>query len=88
MHELIRVKSFDTIDDVDLVSMTDWLIQVFGEPGWRTADYQESGRLLKDWCEYNMATYYARPSEDFHISEAVHIAKEAGNQIVVLEDLS
>ena len=87
--------SEDGVFMVKSVNICDWLTDTYGEEYWGATlsdenwvDYETSGKALMAWCEKNNSHYYADGSEDFFMFKAVREAIEAGNDTVVVEDLS
>ena len=80
------------LDGVKVINICEWLTQAYGEDYWNSRigypDYEQTGRELMAWCADNDSAYWAAPREDFLITSAVKFAKERGNSMVVVEDLS
>lgn len=64
------------------------VISICDVPGLDSVSFDQSGEILKVFCENNNAIYYAKPKEDFSIAEAKRLAIENGKSAVVVEDLS
>ena len=73
--------SFRTIGVIGIIRWID-------EQGLNDMDYMESGKVLREWCnEYN-GYYFSAPREEFFVSRGIREAAKAGNDIVIVEDLS
>ena len=51
-------------------------------------DYQAESQIVQKWVAENDAHFYGRPKDGFSMQEAVTEAKNAGKEIVVIEDIS
>jgi hypothetical protein len=80
-----KLPDLDFIDGIRVIGICDWMDAAYGKE-W--PDYQESGKELMSWCAEHDAAYWAAPREDFFIHKAVAFARERGNKLVVVEDMS
>ena len=80
--------SEDGVFMVKTVNICDWLDHTYSTDWSKHPDYETSGKALMAWCEKNNSHYYAADREDFQMFKAVREAIEAGNDTVVVEDLS
>ena len=52
-------------------------------------EYSDRGMILfQKWCRDTNTFYYARPKEDFFVSEGMILAQQAGATYLFLEDMS
>jgi len=72
---------------MQIINICELLDELFPNNGWYN-EYALAQKQVAQWCFDNNAYHYARDREDFSKLEAVRLAKEAGCDTVVLEDLS
>lgn len=87
-----NLKNLGQMDGVTIINICEWLSATYGEEFWdnrfSNPDYEDTGTELMEWCADHNAAYWAAPREDFNIEKAVAFARERGNRLVVVEDLS
>ena len=73
-----------TYEGVSVINEWDLL----GQLDLRSAEYEVQTLGIMQWVKDNKASYYAAPDDQFCVFEAIDKAKEAGNTIVVVDNLS
>ena len=82
--------SEDGVYMVKVVNICDLLTDIYGEDYWGNwdIDYDTSRAAVIAWCKKHNSYYYSAARENFKMFIALREAIEAGNDTVVVEDLS
>ena len=82
----------NVINGVRVININDWLTAAYGDEFWdgrfSNPDYEQTGKELMAWCADHNAAYWAAPREDFSVQVAAKFARDRGNKMVVVEDMS
>lgn len=74
--------------NIEVISVTDIVKEAFGAKDWYLVENDKANAVVRDYIREKDAFYYARPREDFYIAEALRLAREAGKDVVVIDNLS